>query len=106
MKKVECIIRQERLKDVSHALRLAGVAGATVTEVKGFGRESTRPDNFLFLPKTKIELYLTDGQVEEVIQTITACCKDDALGSGKIVVLPLEECVRIRTEERGEKAIL
>lgn len=106
MKKIECIIRQEKLKEVSLALRLAGVAGVTVMEVKGFGKESTRPDNYLFIPKTKIELYVTDDQVEDIIRTITQCCKEEALGCGKIAVFPLEECIRVRTEERGEKAIL
>lgn len=106
MKKVECIIRQEKLKEVIDALRLAGVAGATVTEVKGFGKGAVRPDNFLFVPKTKIEIYATDDQVEDIIQAIIRCCKEKISGSGKIAVLPMEECVRIRTEERGEKAIL
>jgi nitrogen regulatory protein PII len=106
VKKVECIIRQEKLKEVSHALRLTGVAGVTVTEVKGFGKESIRPDNYLFIPKTKIELYVTDDQVEDIIRAITQCCKEETIGCGKIAVFPLKECIRIRTQERGEKAIL
>jgi nitrogen regulatory protein P-II 1 len=107
MKKIECIVRPEKLKELSDALRLAGIAGATVSEVKGFGREALRPENFLFLPKTKIELYVTDDMVDGVVETIIKCCKDEeALGSGKIAVLPLENCIRVRTEEQGEKAIV
>ncbi len=106
MKKIECIIRPEKLKELSDALRLSGIAGATVSEVKGFGKEAVRPDNFLFLPKTKIELYVTDDNVEDVVATIIGCCKEEALGSGKIAILPLEGCIRVRTEERGEKAIV
>ena len=106
MKKIECVIRQEKLKEVIDALRMAGAAGATVSEVKGFGSQSTRPDNFLFLPKTKIELYARDEDIEDLISAIIKCCKEESLGSGKIAVLPIEDCVRVRTEERGEKAIV
>ncbi|MCG2713161.1 MAG: P-II family nitrogen regulator [Candidatus Omnitrophica bacterium] len=106
MKKIECIIRQEKLKEVVDSLREAGLGGATISEVKGFGSQSTRPDNFLLLPKTKIELYVADEQVEDLITAIINCCKEETLGSGKIAVLPMEDCVRVRTEERGEKAII
>lgn len=106
MKKIECVVRSEKLRELIEELRLCGLSGATVSEVKGFGRETLRPDNFLFLPKTKVELYVTDGDTEMIINTIIKCCKEDMLGSGKIAVLPMEECVRVRTEERGEKAIV
>jgi len=105
MKKIECIIRQEKLKDLADALRLAGVGGLTAIEVKGFGKQTTRPQNYLFLPKTKVEIYVTDGQAEEIISTIIRCCKQDTLGSGKIAIFPMEDCVRMRTEERGNSAI-
>ena len=106
MKKIECIIRPERLKELSDALRLSGISGATVSEVKGFGKEAIRPENFLFLPKTKIELYVIDDNVDDIVLTIIDCCKEEILGSGKIAILPLEDCIRVRTEERGEKAIV
>ena len=106
MKKVECIIRPEKLKALSDALRNAGAAGATVTEVKGFGKESTRPDNFLFLPKTKVEIYCTEAHLDQIVKTITTCCKEDTLGSGKIAVLPMDNCIRVRTGECGEAAIV
>ncbi len=106
MKKIECVIRPEKLKELIEELRFCGLNGVTVSEAKGFGRETIRPDNFLFLPKTKLEFYVRDEETETIIATIVKCCKEDMLGSGKIAVLPLEECVRVRTEERGVKAIV
>ena len=106
MKKIECVIRPEKLKEVSESLRMLGIGGITATEVKGFGRETTRPDNYIFLPKTKIEIYAVDAQVDEITHVIIKCCREGKLGAGKIVIIPIEECVRVRTQERGEKAIL
>ncbi len=105
MKKIECIIRQEKLKDLSDALLLAGIGGMTVSEVKGFGSQTTRPPNYLFLPKTKIEIYCADDHLEEIVNCILKSCKDESIGSGKIIVFPIEECIRIRTNEKGEKGI-
>ncbi|MBD3245840.1 MAG: P-II family nitrogen regulator [Candidatus Omnitrophica bacterium] len=106
MKKIECILRAERLREVSAALRLAGIGGMSVTEIKGFGRNTTRPEAYLFLPKSKIEIYVTEDQVEEVVGVLLRYCRDEHLGSGKIAVLPLEECIRVRTGERGPAAIV
>lgn len=106
MKKIECIIRPEKLKELTDELLLLGIGGLTVTEVKGFGREVTRPQNYLFLPKTKVEMYVTDGQIEEAVRTIMQCCGDGRFGSGKIAVLPLEKCIRIRTAQTDDEAIL
>ncbi len=105
MKKIECIIRQEKLKQLAENLRLAGAGGLNVTEIKGFGRQTTRPENYLFLPKTKVEIYVTDGQVEEIISAIKDSCREEKFGSGKIVVLPMDECIRVRTGEKGDEAI-
>jgi nitrogen regulatory protein P-II 1 len=106
MKKIECIIRPEKLKPLSDSLLLLGIGGLTALEAKGFGREATRPENFLFLPKTKVEMYVTDEQAGEIIDTIVACCRDDKFGSGKIAILPMEDCIRVRTGESGNDAIL
>ncbi|MFA5338037.1 MAG: P-II family nitrogen regulator [Candidatus Omnitrophota bacterium] len=106
MKKIECIIRPEKLKLLADKLLLIGIGGLTVLEAKGFGREAARPENFLFLPKTKIEMYVVDEQVEEVIDVIISCCRDDKFGSGKIAVLPVSDCTRVRTGEKGNDAIL
>ena len=78
----------------------------TVTEIKGFGRQTTRPKPYLFLPKSKIEMYVVNDQVEEIIHTISECCKEEELGSGKIVVLPMDDAIRVRTMERGDSAIV
>ncbi len=75
------------------------------SEIKGFGVQTTRPQEYLFLPKTKIEIYVTDTQLEEVIQAIIESSRDEKIGSGKVAVIPMEECVRIRTGQRGETAI-
>ncbi|MCK5535152.1 P-II family nitrogen regulator [bacterium] len=106
MKKIECIIRAEKLKELEKSLREAGVGGMTITEVKGFGRETTRPEAYLILPKTKIEIYATDEQVEELISVMIDICGTGKLGDGKVVVLPIEDVVRIRTGERQDNALL
>ncbi|MDD5584639.1 MAG: P-II family nitrogen regulator [Candidatus Omnitrophica bacterium] len=106
MKKIECIVRPEKLKELTDELLLLGIAGLTVTEVKGFGREVTRPQNYLFLPKTKIEMYVTDAQAQEVVNAVIKSCRDEQFGSGKIAIMPLEDCVRVRTGERNDAAIL
>jgi nitrogen regulatory protein P-II 1 len=105
MKKIECIIRPPKLADVEKALRHIGVGGMTVTEVKGFGKEQTRPDEYLFLPKTKIEIYCQDEQVSEIVQVIGETCHSGKIGDGKIAIYPIEELIRIRTFERGEAAV-
>lgn len=106
MKKIECIIRSEKLKDVTDALKLVGIGGMTISEVRGFGAQSTRPDSFLFVHKTKIEVYATDSQVKEIISKILMHCQTGKMGDGKIAVIPLDDCVRVRTGERKNKAIL
>jgi len=106
MKKIECIIRSEKLKEIERVLRLAGVGGMTISEVKGFGRETTRPEAYLILPKTKVEIYATDEQVEELLSIIVGVCHTGELGDGKIIVLPIGDVLRIRTGERLEKALI
>lgn len=106
MKKIEAIIRSEKFKDVTDALKKIGVGGMTVSEVRGFGVQSQRPDSFLFVHKTKIEIYATDLQGKEIISTLLKYCSAGKAGDGKIAVLPLDDCVRVRTGERKNKAIL
>ena len=105
MKKIECIIRPGRLTELEQALRHLGIGGMTVTEVKGFGKEQSRPDEYLFLPKTKVEIYSTDENVDDIIQIICETCHSGKLGDGKIVIFPIEDLIRIRTFERGEAAV-
>lgn len=105
MKKIECIIRSEKLRELINALREVGVGGITIVEVKGFGKETTRPEPYLILPKVKIEIYVSDRQIEELISTIVDVCHSGKLGDGKIIVLPMDDAIRIRTGERKEKAL-
>lgn len=105
MKKIECIIRSEKFEELKNELRSAGVAGMTISDVRGFGAQPSRPDNYLILPKLKIEIYCTDAQVREFVDTILKVCRTGGIGNGKIAVLPLEDLIRVRTGEHGDKAI-
>jgi len=112
MKKIEAIIKPFKLNEVKDALHELGLQGMTVTEVKGFGRQKGHTEIYRgseytvdFLPKIKIEMILADGQVAQAIEAIVKSARTGKIGDGKVFVLPVEEAVRIRTEERGEKAI-
>src|SRR4249920_473443 len=112
MKKIEAIIKPFKLEDVKEALAEVGVQGMTVVEVKGFGRQKGHTEIYRgseytvdFLPKVKIEVVLADTLVEKAVETIIKAAKTGKIGDGKIFVLPVEDAVRIRTEEKGEKAV-
>ena len=112
MKKIEAIIKPFKLDEVKEALNKAGVAGLTVTEVKGYGRQKGHVELYRgaeydvsFVPKVKIELVLPDGHVEQTLKVIEETAKTGKIGDGKIFVLPVDEAVRIRTGERGDIAI-
>lgn len=105
MKKIESILRVEKLKDVTDALREAGIGGMTVSEVRGFGVQTTRPESFLFVPKVKIEIYVIDSQVKEIVAAIVKQCASGKMGDGKVAILPVDDCIRVRTGERGKKAL-
>ena len=112
MKKVETIIKPFKLEEVKDGLGEIGIEGMTVTEVKGFGRQKGHTEIYRgseytvdFLPKIKIELVLADSQVEAAVGAIVKSAKTGKIGDGKIFVLPIDEAVRIRTEEKGEQAV-
>ncbi len=112
MKKIEAIIKPFKLDDVRDALSEAGVAGLTVTEVKGFGRQKGHTELYRgaeyvvdFLPKIKIEVVVLDEQLERCIETIMTAARTGKIGDGKIFVTSVEEVVRIRTGETGGAAI-
>jgi len=112
MKKIEAIIKPFKLEEVKEALADIGVEGMTVSEVKGFGRQKGHTEIYRgseytvdFLPKIKIEVVLADGQVEAATAAIIKAAKTGKIGDGKVFVSPVEEAVRIRTEETGEKAV-
>ena len=112
MKKIEAIIRHFKLEDVKEALTKIQVLGMTVTECKGFGRQKGHKEQYRgaeytvdFLPKTKLEVVVTDAQVQAAIDAIVAGARTGKIGDGKIFVSNLENVVRIRTGEAGEGAV-
>lgn len=105
MKKIECIIKHERLEELRNQLIQTGVGGMTITEVRGFGKQTTRPESYLVLPKVKIEIYAAEDQVDGLVQTIIRVCRKGEIGDGKIALLPVEELIRIRTGERQTEAV-
>ena len=112
MKKIEAVIKPFKLDEVKNALNKIGVQGMTVTEVKGFGRQKGHTESYRgteyaidFLPKSKIDLIITDELVTQVIETIERVAKTGKIGDGKIFLSPVEEVIRIRTGERGKEAI-
>ena len=114
MKMVTVVIQPKRLDSVRKALSEVGVTGVTATEVKGFGRQKGHTELYRgaefvveFLPKVKLEIAITDEQVEEVIETIVTACKINGgkIGDGKIFVTSLEQVIRIRTGESGPEAV-
>ena len=112
MRKIESIIRPHLLEAVKNALQEVGVAGLTITEVKGFGRQKGHTETYRgseykidFLPKVKIEVVLPDEMVDIAIDAILKTAKTGKFGDGKIFVIPVEEVIRIRTAERGEQAL-
>jgi nitrogen regulatory protein P-II 1 len=112
MKKIEAIIKPFKLNDVKDALHEVGLQGMTVTEVKGFGRQKGHTEIYRgseytvdFLPKVKIEMIVPDGVVTAATDAIVKAARTGKIGDGKVFVFPVEDAVRIRTEERGEKAI-
>ncbi|MDB6056120.1 MAG: nitrogen regulatory protein [Verrucomicrobiales bacterium] len=112
MKKVEAVIKPFKLEEVKDALSDIGIEGMTVTEVKGFGRQKGHTEIYRgseytvdFLPKIKIELIVTDAQSDAAVGAILKSAKTGKIGDGKIFVSTIEETIRIRTEEKGEKAI-
>ncbi len=112
MKKIEAIIKPFKMEDVKEALAEIGIEGMTVSEVKGFGRQKGHTEIYRgseytvdFLPKVKFEIVLGDDRVQKAVDVIVQSAKTGKIGDGKVFVLPIEEAVRIRTEERGETAI-
>ncbi|MEI6713113.1 MAG: P-II family nitrogen regulator [Verrucomicrobiota bacterium] len=112
MKKIEAIIKPFKLEEVKDALAEIGVEGMTVTEVKGFGRQKGHTEIYRgseytvdFLPKIKIEVVVSDAVVESAVAAVVKAAKTGKIGDGKVFISPVNEAVRIRTEETGEKAV-
>jgi nitrogen regulatory protein PII len=112
MKKVEAIIKPFKLNEVKDALSEIGVQGMNVCEVKGFGRQKGHTEIYRgseytvdFLPKLKLEIVIADTMVTQVVETIVKSARTGKIGDGKVFVSTIDEVVRIRTDERGEKAV-
>ncbi|MFA6549541.1 MAG: P-II family nitrogen regulator [Candidatus Margulisiibacteriota bacterium] len=112
MKKIETIIRSEKLDDLREALDAKGFSAMTVTEVKGRGAQKGitlewRVGEYRveFIPKIKVELVVEEKNVEAVVEIILLICSNGKIGDGKIFISPIEEVIRIRTRERGSSAL-
>ena len=112
MKKIEAIIKPFKLEEVKDALADLGIEGMTVSEVKGFGRQKGHTEIYRgseytvdFLSKIKVEVILPDTLLERAVDAIAKAARTGKIGDGKVFVLPVEDTVRIRTDEHGEKAI-
>jgi len=112
MKWITAIIKPFKLDEVREALADAGVQGMTVTEVKGFGRQHGHTELYRgaeyvvdFLPKLKIEIAVSDDQVERAIEAISTTARTGKVGDGKIMVFDLEQVIRIRTQEVDADAL-
>jgi nitrogen regulatory protein P-II 1 len=112
MKLIIAVIKPFKLEEVKEALAEAGIEGMTVTEVKGFGRQKGHTEIYRgseytvdFLPKVKLEIGVADDMAGKAVDAIIKAAKTGKIGDGKVFVVPLEEAVRIRTDERGEAAV-
>jgi nitrogen regulatory protein P-II 2 len=112
MKLIIAVIKPFKLEEVKEALAEVGVQGMTVTEVKGFGRQKGHTEIYRgseytvdFLPKVKVEIAVADEVAGRAVEAIVRAARTGKIGDGKVFILPLEEVVRIRTDERGEVAV-
>ncbi|MDE0700396.1 MAG: P-II family nitrogen regulator [Acidimicrobiaceae bacterium] len=112
MKLVTAVIKPFKLEDVKSALADVGVAGMTVSEVQGFGRQGGHSETYrgteyrvTFTPKTRIEVLVDDSTADGVVDAILASARTEKIGDGKVWVTPVETLARIRTGERGTEAV-
>jgi len=112
VKKIEAVIRHFKLEDVKSALTESGVAGMTVTEVRGFGRQRGHKETYRgaeyivdFMPKVKVEVVVEDSGLDSAIEAIVRSARTGQVGDGKIFVSPMEQVVRIRTGETDDSAL-
>ena len=112
MKKIEAIIRPEKLDEVRKAIEAVGYPGLTITEAEGHGKQKGvvqqwRGETYRveFLPKVKLELVVGDADVDRIVQAIIKAAKTGSVGDGKIFVSDVRDAIKIRTGERGESAL-
>jgi len=113
MKRIEAIVRPEKLEALRLALEEVGYPGIMVSEIKGHGKQRGVTHQWrgteykeYFLPKTKVEIIVGDNQVKKLVGAITEACRSGTVGDGKVFVTSVEEAVRIRTGENGESALV
>jgi len=112
MKLITAIVKPFTLEDVKTGLEQAGILGMTVSEVQGYGRQKGHTEVYRgaeysvdFVPKVRVEVLVDDSAVDKVVDVIVQAARTGKIGDGKVFVVPIEEAVRIRTEERGEAAV-
>lgn len=112
MKIVVAVIKPFKLDEVKEGLKSIGIKGLTLTEVQGFGRQGGHTETYRgaeykidLIPKMRLEILVDDGQVTDVVESLTTTARTGKIGDGKVWVLPVEDVVRIRTGERGVDAI-
>ena len=112
MKLIKAIVRPNMVDNIKEALGKMNIAGMTVTEVRGHGRQKGHKEvyrgqeyNVDLLPKIKIELVVSDARLEEVLRTLTTAAHTDKIGDGKVFVYNIAEAIRIRNDDRGESAL-
>jgi nitrogen regulatory protein P-II 1 len=112
MKKIEAVVRVEKLEEITEALDKFGYPGMMITHIEGHGRQKGLSEQFRgreykenFLPKIKIEIVVKDGDVEKLVKAISGIARTGEIGDGKIFIYPVEDTIRIRTGEKGEGAI-
>jgi nitrogen regulatory protein P-II 1 len=112
MKLVTAVVKPHKWEDVRAALEAAGVTGMTVCEVSGYGRQKGHTEvyrgaeyDIALVPKVRIEIVVEDGEVDDVVRTISASARTGRIGDGKIWVVPVDTVVRVRTGELDESAV-
>ena len=112
MRLITAIVKPFKVDDVKAALKDAGVAGVTVSEVQGFGRQRGHTEVYRgaeytidFVPKVRIELLVDDADVERLLEAVVAAARTGKIGDGKVWVTAVDQVVRIRTGERGGEAV-
>ena len=112
MKVVVAVIKPFKLDEVKEALEGLGIQGMTVSDVRGFGRQKGHTEVYRgaeyqvdFVPKTRLEIAVDDDQVDSVVKAIVTTARTDAIGDGKVWVVPAEQIIRIRTGEKGTDAL-
>ena len=112
MKVVVAVIKPFKLDEVKEALEGLGIQGMTVSDVRGFGRQKGHTEVYRgaeyqvdFVPKTRLEIAVDDDQVDGVVKAIVTTARTDAIGDGKVWVVPAEQIIRIRTGEKGTDAL-